>query len=198
MAYKYIVSVISSAIITERIIKLKDIYYGMHDDKINLLQFLKQLKKIYDEYNSNENNKRFYKTALEQFYKNDKLYRDTLCVDKIDFSDVRRVLNPPTTLINTNNMETKIIKIFDKKAKVKYLETKHGIYVQLLEPVYDSNVESAFGFGLCCSGFDPNKIVYYPNHKKKIKSLNDALNQSIDPNFADFNVKNELKYSKYV
>jgi hypothetical protein len=141
-----------------------------------------------------ENNKRFYKTALEQYKNND----DRLCIHVLDFQDVRRVLNPPTTLINPENMTQTTIKIADKEAKIKYLSTNHGIYVKLLEPIYDGNVESAFGFGLGCSGFDPDKIVYYPNHKQTYTTFVDALNKNTDPNLADFSIKDKLKYSPYV
>ena len=107
------------------------------------------------------NNTRFYKTALKT-YKN----KDKLCIDKINYCDTRRILNPPTTFINVNDMQNKTIKMYGRDAEIKYLDTSHGIYVKLSKPVYSSNVETAFGFGCMCDGFDPKKIVYYPNYSK--------------------------------
>lgn len=111
-----------------------------------------------------KNNTRFYKSALQTYYKNnDKKFG----VSDIDFLDVRRVLNPPTTLINAENMKSTTIDIVGREAKIKYLHTQHGIYVKLSEPISCANVEHAFGFGCACIGFDPDKIVYYPNHTRR-------------------------------
>jgi hypothetical protein len=64
-------------------------------------------------------------------------------------------------------MQNKTVDIFGKEVEVKYLETTHGIYLKLQKPVPCRNVEIIFDLDYCCIGFDPNKIVYYPNYKKK-------------------------------
>lgn len=139
----------------------------VHCDKDGNQKQSEQLKKILHGYNTDkdENNNRFYKTALEQYSGEE----NQLCIHTISWSDGRRIFNPPTTLINTEDMKSATIKISDEEAvKIKYLQTKHGIYVKLSEPVCNGSVEHAFGFGSACSGFNPDKIVYYPNHEQKI------------------------------
>jgi hypothetical protein len=72
-------------------------------------------------------------------------------------------------------MQDTTVKIAHRKVEIKYLETSHGIYVKLVKPIYCINVERAFGLGCACAGFDPNKIVYYPNYKQEFASFREAF-----------------------
>jgi hypothetical protein len=106
------------------------------------------------------NNARFYGRALKTYVSKNKL-----SIDQIDYNNYKRILNPPTTFINVNDMQNKTINMFGKEVDVKCLETSHGIYLQLQKPVPCGNIELIFGLGCGCIGFDPNKILYYPNYK---------------------------------
>ena len=139
-----------------------------------------------------------YKLEFVDFNQSYKL-RENPTIKPIDVDDNRRILNPPLFFVNNNDfVENEINISIGKPVKVFVAKTSHGVYIKPYEQVYNSQFEYMFGFGLCCSGFDPNRVVYYPSYEKeKPTSFAQALEENCnDPNIGDTNPKKYLKYKK--
>lgn len=86
----------------------------------------------------------------------------------ISLDDYKRIINPPLFFVNDNDFVDTVINTSGHPVKFKVAETSHGIYLKPQERVYCANFEMRFGFGLGCSGFDPNRVVYYPLYRRSI------------------------------
>ena len=83
----------------------------------------------------------------------------------ISFDDYRRIMNPPLFFVDDSDFLDHEIETSGRLVKFKVAETSHGIYVKPQQRVCCATFESRFGFGLGCTGFDPNRAVYYPSYR---------------------------------
>lgn len=109
------------------------------------------------------------KNNLKYFYLRAK---STIMPTKIvNFEDIQnmesedRVISPPEMLIPEGEYKDCEKGFGSRKTTVRVMTTPHGFYVK---PKKDSRLseicyESAFGFGLSGSGFNEDRVVYYPN-----------------------------------
>ena len=76
-----------------------------------------------------------------------------------------RIINPPEFFIPDGEYK-EIEKGFgSRKTSIRVMTTPHGFYVKPTDngQLFEISYESSFGFGLSCNGFDPERVVYYPN-----------------------------------
>ena len=158
----------------------------------NTVRFTKEAFKSWRTSNSDK----LHFVDFDQSYKQ---RENPTSIKPINFSDNRRILNPPQVFVSDNDfVETEINISIGNPVKVFVAETSHGVYIKPYKEVYNSQFEHMFGFGLGCNGFDKNRVVYYPSYKKeKPTSFAQALEENCnDPNLGDTNPKRYLKYKK--
>ena len=98
--------------------------------------------------------------------------KSTLLPQKIhDFEKIRdpesnnRIIDPPKSLIPNGEYKEVERGFGSRKTTVKVMKTSHGYYMKPKkdEKLFEACYEGSFGFGLGCSGFDPERVVYYPS-----------------------------------
>jgi len=113
---------------------------------------------------------------MDNIYKNIKYiyYRakSTLLPQKIsDFENIRdpesnnRIVDPPKLLIPDGEYNEVERGFGSRKTIVKVMKTSHGYYMKPKEDnkLFEACYEGSFGFGISCSGFDAERVVYYPS-----------------------------------